>query len=158
MIYDVSFYALCIGFQKWSPVHKQHTQTLFHNACICFNILLGQLKYFVYMSHFTGGWLSWWCWFKSLTVPNTWLQFSTPHLKDLTGRTLLGKVKLFVIKVPFFSLFTGAVSELVAWLSVDSVVSLFVTNSPSVGSACGIGAGAGVGARGFYLVWYFIQS
>ena len=45
-------------------------------------------------------------------------------------------------------MFTGAISELVAWLSVDSVVSLFVTNSPSVGSACGIGAGGGVGARG----------
>ena len=54
-------------------------------------------------------------------------------------------MKLFVIKVPFFSLFTGTVSELVAWLSVDSVVS----KSPSVGSACGIGAGAEVGAGGF---------
>ena len=45
-------------------------------------------------------------------------------------------------------MFTDAVSELVAWLLVDSVVSLFVTNSPSVGSACGISAGAGFGARG----------
>ena len=66
----------------------------------------------------------------------------------LTGHILLGKAKLFVIKVPFFSLFTGTVSELVAWLSVDSVVLLFVSNSPSVRSACGVGAGAGFGAGG----------
>ena len=45
-------------------------------------------------------------------------------------------------------MFAGAVSELVAWLSVDLVVSLFATKSPSVGSACGIGAGAGAGAGG----------
>ena len=57
-------------------------------------------------------------------------------------------MKLFVIKVPFSSLFMGTVSELVAWLSVDSVVSLFVSISLPVGSACGVGAGAGVGAGG----------
>ena len=73
-------------------------------------------------------------------------------MKDLTCRTLLGKVKLFVIKVPFFSLFVSTVSELVAWLSVDSVVLLFVSKSPSVGSACRVGAGAGVGAGVNWLV------
>ena len=61
-------------------------------------------------------------------------------------------MKLFVTKVPFFSLFASAVSEFVAWLSVDSVVSLFATKSLSVGSACGIGAGAGAGAGGGGLV------
>ena len=49
-------------------------------------------------------------------------------------------------------MFPGTVSELVAWLSVDSLVSLFVASSPSVGSACGIGAGAGIGAGG--VVWF----
>ena len=59
-----------------------------------------------------------------------------------------GQCEAFVTKVPFFSLFASAVSELVAWLSVDSVVSLFATKSPSVGSAYGISAGAGAGAGG----------
>ena len=69
-------------------------------------------------------------------------------MKDLTGHTLLGNAKFFVAKVPFFSLLTGALSELVVWLSVESVVFLFAIESSSVGSDCGICAGAGIGTGG----------
>ena len=77
-------------------------------------------------------------------------------LNDLARRTLLGNTKLFVTKVPFFSLLAGAVSELVVWLSVESVVPLFSTKSSTVGSDCGVGAGAGIGAGGLVdLVQHF---
>ena len=69
-------------------------------------------------------------------------------MKDLTGHTVLGKVKFFVTKVPFFSLLAGTLSELVVLLSVESIVSLFAIESSSVGSDCGICTGAGVGAGG----------
>ena len=69
-------------------------------------------------------------------------------MKDLTGRTLLGNAKFFVTKIPFFSLLAGTLSELVVWLSVESVVFLFAIESSSVGSDCGIGAVAGIGAGG----------
>ena len=99
------------------------------------------------MLHLTGGCLSLWCWFKSLTALKTWLHFSTPHLNDLVGRILLGSTKLFVTKVPFFSFFAGTLSEVVVWLSVDSVVSLFTVKSSPVRSSYGVCAGAGIGAE-----------
>ena len=86
------------------------------------------------MSHFTSGWLSWWCWFRSLTLPNTWLQSHTPHLNNLTGFALQGRAKLLVTSVPFFLLLVKFVSVLVDWLSVDSEVSCL-----SSGFSCGKG-------------------
>ena len=79
-------------------------------------------------------------------------------MKDLTGHTLLGNAKFFVTKVPFFFLLAGALSEFVVWLSVESVVFLFAIESSSVGSDCGIRAGAGIGAGGGWAVWYNILT
>ena len=107
------------------------------------------------MSHLTGGCLSLWCWFKSLTALKVWLHFSTPHLNVLVGCILLGTAKFFVTKVPFFSFFAGALSGVVIWLSVDSVVSLFSIESSSVQSNCGVCAGAGIDAE---LVGWSVTS
>ena len=65
-------------------------------------------------------------------------------MKDLTGHTLLGNTKFFVTRVPFLSLLAGALSELVARLSVESF--LYGVESSSVGSDCGVCAGTGIGA------------
>ena len=56
-------------------------------------------------------------------------------------------MKFFVNKVPFFSFLAGALSGVVVWLSVDSVVSLFTVKVSSVQSNCGVCAGAGTGAE-----------
>ena len=80
-----------------------------------------------------------------MTLPKDSLQFSTPHLNVLTGCILLGRVKLLVTKVPFFFTLAGLVSELVAWLSVDSVVSLLLSSLLFAGFPCGEGVRAGVG-------------
>ena len=99
------------------------------------------------MSHLTGGCLSLWCWFKSLTALKVSLHFSTPHLNVLVGHILLGSAKFFVTKVPFLSFVAGAPFELVVWLSVDSVVSLFSVESSPVQSNCGVCAAAGIDAK-----------
>ena len=91
-----------------------------------------------------------------MTELNTWLQFSTPHLKDLAGHTLLGNTKFFVTNVPFFSLLAGALSVLEVRLSVESVVSLFAIGLSFMGSGCGICAGAGIGVGG--VGWFGTSS
>ena len=55
-------------------------------------------------------------------------------------------MKVFVTKVPFFIFFAGALSGVIVWLSVDSIVSLFTVKSLSMQSNCSVCAGAGIGA------------